>query len=118
MAEYDTRRDAAGNTVVVERERRGGGMGWLVALLIVVALVVAAFAFGLIDIDQTKSGALPDVKVSADGGKLPEFDAKTADIDVGSKTENVEVPTVSVDTKETGIKVPTVDVTPARDADK
>lgn len=117
MAEYDTRRDAAGNPVVVER-RTGGNMGWLIALLVVVALVVAAFAFGLIDIDQTKSGALPDVKVSADGGKLPEFDAKTADVDVGTKTESVEVPTVEVGTKETGIKVPTVDVTPARDADK
>ncbi len=116
MAEYDTTRDAAGNTVVVEK--RSSNMGWLVALLIIVALVVAAFAFGLIDINQTSKGSLPDVKVSSEGGSLPTFDANTAKVNVGSKDETVKVPTVDVGTKDTSIKVPTVDVTPARDADK
>ncbi|WP_419814115.1 hypothetical protein [Glacieibacterium sp.] len=112
MAEYETTRtDAAGRPVVdrtvvrdepVYVERRRGGMGWLVALLIIVALVVAAFAFGLIDIGQTSKGSLPDVKVETSGGSLPKFDVNTADVNVG--------------TKKTTVEVPTVDVTPAKDA--
>lgn len=108
MAEYDTTRDAAGNPVVVER--RTNNMGWLVALLIIVALVVAAFAFGLINIDQTKSAKLPDVKVETSGGQAPAFDVNTAKVDVGTKSETVKVPTVAVGTKDTSIDVPTVSV--------
>lgn len=75
-------------------ETRRSGSGWLIALLIVVALVVAAFAFGLIDVDQTQDGVAPTVSV--EGGQAPEFDVNTADVDVGTKTETVEVPTVDV----------------------
>jgi hypothetical protein len=94
MAEYDTTRDAAGRPVVVEKK---SNMGWLIALLIVVALVVAAFAFGLIDIDQTKETKLPDVNVSTTGGQAPAFDVDTAKVDVGTKKETIEVPTIDVD---------------------
>jgi len=118
MAEYDTTRDAAGNPVVVERRSTNNNMGWLIALLVLVALVIAAFAFGLIDINQTSKGSLPDVNVSAEGGSVPTFDANTANVDVGTKDETIQVPTVDVGTKDTSIQVPTVDVTPARDANK
>ena len=106
MAEYETTRSDAAGRPVVDRtvvrdepasvERRSSNMGWLVALLVVVALVVAAFAFGLIDIGQTKKGSLPDVKVSTEGGSLPKFDVNTADVDVGTKKETIEIPTVDV----------------------
>lgn len=92
MADYRTTSD--GRTV---ETRRRGGAGWLIALLIVVALVVAAFAFGLIDIDQTRSAKLPDVEVETKGGQAPKFDVDTADVDVGSKKETIEVPTIDVD---------------------
>lgn len=83
--------------------RTGSGTpGWLIALLVVVALVVAAFAFGLIDIDQTKSLKAPEVSVT--GGQAPAFDVDTATVDVGTKKEIIEVPTI--------------DVNPAGNADK
>ena len=99
MAEYDTTRDSAGRPVVVEKK---SSMGWLVALLVIVALVVAAFAFKLIDLDAD-AGKIPDVKVQTTGGEMPSVDANVADVDVG--------------TKETTIEVPTVDVNPAGNAD-
>ncbi len=121
MAEYETRSvDAAGNPVVVERtvvRERSNNMGWLIALLIIVALVVAAFAFKLINIDQTQSGSLPTVKVDTAGGSLPKFNVDTAKVDLGTKTTEVTTPTVSVGSKTTGIDVPTISVEKA-DADK
>lgn len=112
MAEYETRTTADGRPIVVEERpvRRSGSAGWLVALLIIVALVVAAFAFKLINIDQTASGSLPTVKVDTAGGSLPKFNVDTAKVDVGSKTTDVTTPTVDVGTKKTEVEVPTVSV--------
>ncbi len=93
MAEYDNSRDAAGRPVVVEKK---SNTGWLVALLVVVALVVAAFAFGLIDLDADV-GKIPDVKVETTGGAAPSIDANVADVDVGTKEETITVPTIDVD---------------------
>lgn len=75
-------------------EPRRSNSGWLIGLLVVVLIVVAAFAFGLIDIGQTKDAIAPTVSV--EGGQAPAFDVDTAKVDVGSKTETVEVPTVDV----------------------
>lgn len=75
-------------------ETRRSSSGWLVALLVIVLLVVAAFAFGLIDIGQTKEAVAPTVSV--EGGQAPAFDVDTAKVDVGTKTETIEVPTVDV----------------------
>ncbi|KPF79360.1 hypothetical protein IP88_01965 [alpha proteobacterium AAP81b] len=92
MADYETRDGRVVHT-------RSGTPGWLIALLVIVALVVAAFAFGLIDIDQTRSAKAPEISVT--GGQAPAFDVNTATVDVGTKKETVEVPTI--------------DVTPAKD---
>lgn len=86
-------------TVVAEPARSSSG-GWLLAIILIVALVVAAFAFGFINIDQTQSAKLPDVKVESSGGQAPAFDVDTADIDVGTKTETIEVPTVTMEKAE------------------
>jgi len=94
----------------VER-RRGIGAGAIVAIVAVV-LVIAAFAFGLIDINQTKETKLPEVSVQ--GGQAPAFDVDTAKVDVGTKTTDVAVPNVDVSTKDVGVKVPTVDVQKAK----
>lgn len=109
----ETRVTPDGRTII--EERRTNNTGWLVALLVVVALVVAAFAFGLIDIDQTREAKVPDVKVETSGGQAPAFDVNTADVDVGTKKESIDVPTVNIDTKKADIAVPTVDVKPAKD---
>ncbi len=96
------------NERTVVRERSGGGMGWLLVLVLIVALVVAAFAFKLVNIDQLTSGSAP--KVAVEGGSLPTFKVDTATVDVGTKKAEITTPTVSVGTKTTGIDVPTVSV--------
>jgi len=124
MAEYETRRVDAVTTdgrpvterTVVREEpvvvRRSNNMGWLLALLIIVGLVVAAFAFKLINIDQISSGSLPKVETS--GGSLPKFDVDTAKVDVGTKDATVKVPTVRTEDKT--LKVPTLHVEKAEAA--
>ena len=85
----------------------GARVGIIVAVIAVLA-IIAAFAFGLIDINQTKSASAPSISVS--GGQAPAFDVNTAKVDVGSKESSVKVPTISVGTKEETVSVPTVDV--------
>ena len=122
MAEYETNRvDAAGRPVVertttdratiVDRpvERRSNGLGWLVALLVLAALVWAAFHFGLIDAD---GGKLPKVDVTTSGGEAPSV--TTGSLAVGTKETTVDVPTVG--TKKEVIDVPVVGVKKAEEA--
>lgn len=90
MAEFETR---DGRVV----ETKSSTPVWLFVILAIVALVVAAFAFGLIDIDQTKTAKLPDVKVETSGGQAPAFDVDTAKVDVGTEKKTIEVPTLSVE---------------------
>jgi hypothetical protein len=97
--------------------KSSSSMGWVIAIIVMVALVVAAFAFGFIDINQTKMTKLPTVAVETTGGQAPAFDVKTATVDVGTKKSTIEVPTVAVGTKDTSITLPTVDVKPARNPD-
>lgn len=94
----------------IER-KRGMGAGVILAIVAVV-LVVAAFAFGLIDIDQTKETKLPEVAVQ--GGQAPAFDVDAADVKVGSTTTDVSVPKVDVSSEKVGVEVPTVDVEKAQ----
>lgn len=48
-------------------------------------------------VEKTQEGALPDVEVKAEGGQLPKYDVETAEVNVGSKTVEVEVPTATVE---------------------
>lgn len=80
----------------------------LIVVLVAVLVIIGAFAFGLVDINQTRTTKLPEIAVK--GGQAPAFDVKTADVNVGTRTTNVEVPDVEVRTKKEEIKVPTVDV--------
>jgi hypothetical protein len=100
----DNRRD--GRSVAT----RSSTPGWLIAIIVIVALVIAAFALGLIDIDQVRGGKVPDVKVETSGGQVPVFDIDTAKIDVGNKKETVDVPTIDVGSTKTEIDVPTIRV--------
>lgn len=85
----------------------GARVGIIVAVIAILA-IIAAFAFGLIDINQTKEMKAPDVSVS--GGQAPAFDVDTAKVDVGTKSTDITVPKVDVGTTKEEIKVPTVDV--------
>jgi hypothetical protein len=89
----------------------GARVGLIVAVIAILA-IIAAFAFGLIDINQTKTTKMPDVSVQ--GGQAPAFDVNTAKVDVGTRSTDVTVPKVDVGTTKTEIKVPTVDVQKAK----
>ncbi len=56
---------------------------------------VATLSLAACDVDQTEEGDMPEVSV--EGGNMPEFDVETADVDVGTETTTVEVPTVDVE---------------------
>src|SRR3546814_19042657 len=68
------------------------------ALLVLLGLAVVAvallMAFGMIDIDQTKSAQLP--KVTIEGGQAPRFQADVGRVDVGTENRTVAVPTIDV----------------------
>jgi hypothetical protein len=64
-------------------------------LLVVVALIGIAWYIGLIDFDA--SGELQAPKVEVTGGELPKVDVETADIEIGTKTQTIEVPTIEVE---------------------
>lgn len=87
--------------------RSSGGIIWV--LLAGVALVVVVlFATGFWSLDVKDSGSLPSVKMSATGGKLPDVDAASKKIVVGTTETTVEVPTI--ETKKKSVEVPTASV--------
>ena len=90
----------------------GARSGLIIAVVAVIA-IIAAFAFGLIDIDQTKETQLPEVSVQ--GGQAPAFDVDTAKVDVGTKDTTVELPKVEVGTAKEEVELPTVDVKKANE---
>ena len=47
------------------------------------------------EINKTEEGEMPDVDV--EGGNLPQYDVEGPDVDIGTTTKEVEVPTVDVD---------------------
>ena len=69
-------------------------------IMSVFAVVIAAAAIGfgvyMVDIDQTEEASLPDVDVSVEGGNLPAFDAEVGDIETGSESVTMEVPTIAI----------------------
>lgn len=56
----------------------------------------SALALAACDVDQTQEGELPEVDVNAEGGEMPAYDVDTAEVDIGTRTETVEVPTMDV----------------------
>jgi predicted S18 family serine protease len=66
----------------------------LVLLIIIVVAAIAAISLGYINVSQTKTAALPQIKV--EGGSAPAFDVQTANVSVGSEKHVVETPTVNV----------------------
>ncbi|KIU28173.1 hypothetical protein SR41_08725 [Sphingomonas melonis] len=105
MVDYTT--DRTGQRVVVERR---GGVGRVLAIVAVVALVIVGllFATGFWSAKVTKDGSLPSVDVSAKGGSLPKVDLDSKEVVVGTTEKTVEVPKVKTE-KET-ISVPAVGV--------
>ncbi|MDB5714957.1 MAG: hypothetical protein JWO15_2354 [Sphingomonadales bacterium] len=103
MSEY--RDDTATNDVY--RKRGSGGKVIVGLLLAVVVIVGLLFATGFWSAN-VKEGALPSVKVSAQGGALPDVDMKSKELVVGTKSTTVDVP--KVETQKKTISVPVVGV--------
>ncbi len=77
-------------------------------VLLVVVVFGIAWAFGLVNLQQTRDAKLPTVSVN--GGQMPKFDADVANVQVGTKTQSVEVPHVDVGTTKTDVEVPSITV--------
>lgn len=70
-------------------------MRFILALIAILAVVgILAIYLGYIDVNQTQNASLPQVEVK--GGQLPAFNASVATVEVGSRNETVQVPTVDV----------------------
>lgn len=64
-------------------------------LLVIILLVLAGgIATGFIDLQKTQDGRLPEVAVKE--GALPKYEANVAKVEVGTRKETVDVPTVDV----------------------
>lgn len=70
-------------------------MRFIGGLLIIILLVLAGgIATGFIDLQKTRDGRLPEIAVKQ--GALPKYEANVAKVEVGTRNETVEVPTVDV----------------------
>lgn len=64
-------------------------------LLVIILLVLAGgIATGFIDLQKTQEGRLPQIAVKE--GALPKYEANVAKVEVGTRKETVDVPTVDV----------------------
>ena len=80
---------------VVVRRRSGGG--FLIGLILIIALIVALlFYTGFWSANVTQNGELPKISVNTQPGVMPKVDIQSKQIVIGSKKESVAVPTVGV----------------------
>ncbi|WP_223262764.1 hypothetical protein [Sphingobium sp. SCG-1] len=63
-------------------------------VLLAVIVIGGAMAFGLLKVEQTRDATLPAVAVKE--GTLPAYKADVVKVDVGTRNETVQVPTVNV----------------------
>lgn len=101
MTDPEIRRDTRSDS-----RSSSGGATWLIILIVIAGLAIAAFAFGFIKVDQTREA------------QAPVFDVSTAKIDVGQSEKTVKVPTVDVGTTDTQVTMPTMTIEPAKDPGK
>ncbi|MGK9067167.1 hypothetical protein [Stutzerimonas chloritidismutans] len=59
------------------------------------AVLLTTLGMAGCDVEKTEEGEMPEVNV--EGGKMPEYDVDTPDVDVGTKEKTVTVPDVDVD---------------------
>ncbi len=72
---------------------RSKNQSWTAFILLMALLSVLATGCR---VRQTEEGKMPDVDVSAEGGKVPEYDVDAADVDVKSEKREVTVPDIDV----------------------
>ncbi len=63
------------------------------AAFVAVALT-SMFALSACDVEKTQEGEMPEVEVT--GGQLPAYDVETAEVEMGTETRVIEVPTAEI----------------------
>jgi len=86
---------------------------------IILIALAGSFLIGC-NIKKEDKGELPeiDVDVTADAGELPEYDVNWADVNVGTRTEIVEIPKVVIVMEEEEVEIPYIDVDIPNGGDK
>jgi len=79
------------------------------------SLILGVLALGSLtlyncDVDKKGKLEMPEVAVDVEEGNIPNFDVDWAEVNVGTKTKMVKVPTVKVVVEEMEVEVPYVDV--------
>jgi hypothetical protein len=74
---------------------------FILILVVVILLAIAAIATGFVDINQIRSAKAPEVSTTQNGivtkgGQAPAFDVQTGSVTVGSKDTTVRVPSLEV----------------------
>lgn len=79
-----------------DRVEHRGGAGRVIGIIVLLAVVALALAWalGLFNVDT--SGKLEAPSVAVTGGEVPNVQVEAATVDVTTKTETVEVPSVEV----------------------
>ena len=65
-------------------------------IIITLGLAAASLTISGCEVKKTQDAKLPAVDVKASGGQLPKFEVKGPDVNVGTKSETIQVPTVHV----------------------
>lgn len=75
-------------------------------------LALIIIIFSSCDVQQKKEAKLPEIEVDVDteSGQLPTYDIEWADVNVGTRTETVEIPKVVIVMEEEEVEIPYVDV--------
>ena len=73
----------------------------LLILILGVVVLIVLVATGLLNINQTRPAEVPRVQatsngITAKGGQPPAFDVETGTVSVGTRQQNVAVPTLQV----------------------
>jgi hypothetical protein len=74
---------------------------FILILVVVILLAIAAIATGFVDINQIRGAKAPEVSTTQNGivtkgGQAPAFDVQTGSVTVGSKETTVRVPALEV----------------------
>lgn len=93
-----------------------GRRGIIIAVIIILALLLIAWAAGLFAVATEGDVDLP--QVSVESGNLPDVDVDAANVDLTTDRETIQVPNVDVDVGTTNqtITTPEIEVEPANAA--
>ena len=77
--------------------------------ILTVFMIMGILGLYSCDIEKKHDGELPSIDIDTEAGMLPDYDIEWADIDVGTTTKIIKVPTVEIVMEEREIEVPFID---------